>query len=93
MQRASSKVLDKMDLKKAQSAAADKAGGKKIVEYVGDIKQELKKIDWTSKEELKAYTKIVLVSAFVFGMAIYFIDLTIQAILNSFNIIVRFFGG
>lgn len=93
VQRASSKVLDKMDLKNTHSTAADKASRKKTVEFVGEVKQELKKIDWTSKDELKAYTKIVLVSTFLFGMAIYFIDLIIQSVLNSFSFIVRFFGG
>lgn len=92
MQRANSKVLEKMDVKKTRSATAEKASGKKIVEFIGDVKQELKKIDWTSKEELKSYTKIVLASTFLFGLFVYFIDLIIQSILNSFGFFLRLFG-
>lgn len=48
-------------------------------EFVGEIKAELKRISWTSPEELRAYTKIVVGATFFCGMGIYFMDLLIQA--------------
>ena len=72
MERANTKALQKMDVKKSRSAAWDV---KKVVTFVGEVKQELKKVEWTTKDEIKAYTKIVLISTFVFGFFIYFIDL------------------
>lgn len=94
MQRANSKVIEKMEMKKNRSSAGtNKIDGRKIVSFVGDVKQELKKVEWTSKEELKNYTKIVLVSTFAFGMCIYFIDLIIQGFLGGVNLLVKFFTG
>ncbi len=94
MQRANSKAIEKMDVKKSRSTAAGKAvDGKKMVEFVGDVKEELKKVEWTSKEELKTYTKIVLASTFLFGMLIYFIDLIAQGFLGGIHYIVRALAG
>ncbi len=50
-----------------------------VADFVGEIKAELKRINWTSPEELKTYTKIVVGATFFCGMGIYFMDLIIQA--------------
>lgn len=52
-----------------------------IADFIGEIKAELKRITWTSPEELKTYTKIVVGATFFCGMGIYFMDLFIQAAL------------
>jgi preprotein translocase subunit SecE len=79
-----------MDVKKSRSEAAARAiNGKKAIEFVGDVKQELKKVDWTSKEELKVYTKIVLASTFLFGMLVYIIDLVVQGVLGGISFLVK----
>lgn len=62
-------------------------------EFVGGIKEELQKINWTSPEELKVYTQIVVVTTFLFGMGIYFVDLLIQICLNGLGMIARLFAG
>ena len=62
-------------------------------EFVGDIKEELKKINWTSPAELRTYTKIVVASTFIAGMGIYFIDLIIQVSLNGLALIARLIAG
>ncbi len=94
MQRANTKAIQKMDAKKGRTTSASKKlEGKKVISFVGDVKQELKKVDWTSKEELKGYTKIVLASTFIFGMFVYFIDLFIQGFLGGINLLVKFFTG
>jgi preprotein translocase subunit SecE len=85
--------VQKMDVKKGRSTASAKAEGQKIVTFVGDVKQELKRVDWTSKSELKSYTKIVLVSTLIFGMFVYFADLIVQGLLGGFNFLVNLVFG
>lgn len=45
---------------------------------LADVKSEFSKISWTSPEELKVYTKIVVGAALFFGMGIYFADVVIR---------------
>ena len=86
--------VQRMDVKKSRTTStANKMDGKKIVDFVGEVKQELKKVEWTDKNELKSYTSIVLISTLIFGMFIYFIDLIIQGFLGGINFLVKFFGG
>ena len=70
---------------------AQSSGG--IFNFVGDIKSELKKVTWTSKEELQLYTKIVVMATFLCGMGIYFVDLFIQGLLATINAIALGFSG
>jgi preprotein translocase subunit SecE len=87
VQEANSKVIDKTRPDKLLTTSEPK--GKAVVNLVGDIKQELKKVEWTSKEELQVYTKIVLASTFLFGLAIYVIDLAIQGVLGGINLLLK----
>lgn len=64
-----------------------------VVNFVGDIKTEFKKVSWTSKEELKTYTKIVVAATFLFGLGVYFMDLFIQTALSALNFALRFITG
>lgn len=77
-----------MEPKKSQQTALHSSKDKeavaaqkklKVADFVGEVKAELKRINWTSPEELKTYTKIVVGTTFFFGMGIYFMDLIIQA--------------
>lgn len=71
--------------------AAVKAGQWKS--FLANIKAEFKKISWTSPEELRTYSKIVVATTFFFGMGIYFMDLAIQIVLNSLGFVMRLLGG
>lgn len=51
-------------------------------EWIEGIKQEIKTIHWTSPEELKTYTKVVVGATFFFGMGVYFVDFFIHGALN-----------
>ena len=53
--------------------------------FLGDIKSEFSKISWTSPEELRTYTKIVVAGTFIFGMGIYLMDIIIQTVLSGLN--------
>lgn len=61
--------------------------------FVGNVKEELKKITWTSPEELRVYTIITVAATFTLGLGIYFIDILIQLTLNGFSNIIRFIFG
>lgn len=78
-----------IEAKKPQPVASSKetpsVNATKVVDFVGDVKTELKRITWTSPEEFRTYTKIVIAAAFVLGMGIYLTDLMIQTVLNALN--------
>ncbi|MGM0440030.1 MAG: preprotein translocase subunit SecE [Chlamydiota bacterium] len=82
-----------MAAKKTNTVHPNKMTGKQIFGFIGDLKAEFKKISWTSKDELKVYTKIVVASIFAFGMAIYITDLLIQTALSGIDIIFRWIAG
>lgn len=80
-----------MEEKKAQHAQESRA--KEAFEFVGDIKSEFTKITWTSREELRVYTKAVVIATFLFGMAVYFVDILIQYGLFALDFMLRFITG
>lgn len=90
-----------MELKKTQQlskpvsvqAKDTPAKSVQLRDFFGDIKSEFTKISWTSPEELRSYTKIVVMMTIIFGMGIYFMDLIIQLVLNSLGFIMRLIGG
>jgi preprotein translocase SecE subunit len=58
---------------------------KKKLSYFREVQNELKKVTWTSKVELIFCTKAVIIATFIFGFAIYLVDLAIGGILNTAN--------
>lgn len=83
--------VQKMDMNKNRLSASSKINGKRAVNFVGEVKQELKKVEWTNKSEIKNYTKIVLLSTLFFAMFVYLIDLIMQGLLGFFNLVIKFF--
>jgi preprotein translocase subunit SecE len=84
--RANQKAIDKMDLEKSGvSRTSKQIEGRKAIYFFRDIKQELKKVEWTNKEELKGYVKIVLISVLSLAVVVYGIDLIIQGALGLIN--------
>lgn len=84
-----------MEVKKPQQtlAAERSFSFKKVQSFVADVKGEIQKITWTSREELVVYTKIVVGATFVFGMSIYLLDLLIQGTLGSLNFLLHLISG
>jgi preprotein translocase subunit SecE len=88
-----------MEVKKTQqlaSGASSKeasASKKKARDFVGEIKSELMKISWTSPEELKTYTKIVVGATFFCGIGLYIMDLVIQTTLSVLESALRIIIG
>jgi preprotein translocase subunit SecE len=68
-------------------------GEKTKSNYFREVQQELKKISWTTKDELIVSTKIVVGTAIIFAFAIYFADLAIRGALGLIHLAVRLIGG
>ena len=74
--------------KKKNNAIAKKPNffvrvGKKIKKFFKDVVGEMKKVVWTSKEDLKKSTKLVLVTVVAVGLAIAVVDTVCSLIINS----------
>lgn len=81
----SQKITDLNALKKKK--AKDKRN------FFQDMKEEMKKVSWTSKDELKTCGKIVIGSIFVLGIGIYLVDLFIRLALDGIGNLVRLIGA
>ncbi len=57
--------------------------GKRIAKFTKDIVGEMKKVVWTSKEDLKKSTKLVLLTVVAVGLAIAVVDTVCSLIINS----------
>ena len=57
--------------------------GKKIKKFFKDVVGEMKKVVWTSKEDLKKSTKLVLITVVAVGLAIAVVDTACSLIINS----------
>lgn len=66
---------------------------KRLFSYVQELKEELKKVNWTTKDELKLSTKVVIGATFLFGLGIYLIDLVIKGCLDLIALVVHFIFG
>lgn len=68
-------------------------GEKKKISYIREVQNELKKVTWTSKLELIFCTKAVIIATFLFGLAIYAVDLGIRGVLESLaSVFQKIFG-
>ena len=61
--------------------------------YFREVQNELKKVTWTSKAELILCTKAVIIATFLFGFAIYGVDLVIRGMLDGAASLVRMLVG
>lgn len=61
--------------------------------FFGEVKQEFKKIAWTTKAEAITYTKVVFIAIFLGGFALYLMDLLVHGALWALGAVVRSMGG
>ncbi|MCB1113152.1 MAG: preprotein translocase subunit SecE [Chlamydiia bacterium] len=79
-----------MDLKREPVAKENGASQKAVnSRYIEEIKSEFRQITWTTKEELFAYTQIVVGATFVLGLGVYLVDLSIQTVLDTLTWLTR----
>lgn len=56
---------------------------KRIGDYLKEIKGELKKVTWPTKDDLIKTTIAVLVSSFIFGVFLFIVDMIFSRVINS----------
>lgn len=56
---------------------------KRIKKFFKDVAGEMKKVVWTSKEDLKKSTKLVLITVIAIGLAIAVVDTVCSFLINS----------
>jgi preprotein translocase subunit SecE len=61
--------------------------------YFREVLEELKKVNWTPRSELIASTRAVVLATFVFGFAVYGVDLIIRGGLNGVGTLFRWIFG
>lgn len=61
--------------------------------YIQDLKDELRKVSWTTKDELKLSTKVVIGATFLFGLGIYLFDLSVKGALDFIAHVVHYIFG
>ena len=61
--------------------------------YFREVQGELKKVTWTSREELVVSTKAVIIATFAFGLGIYLCDLVIRGAVNGLGTLARMIFG
>ena len=66
---------------------------RKKLSYFREVQNELKKVSWTSKEELIVSTKAVVFATFAFGFAIYLADLSVKGVLDGVASVFRLIFG
>lgn len=64
-----------------------------IFGFIRELKEELKKVSWTTKEELFFFTKIVVGATFILGFGIYIVDLCIKGFLDIIAAAARWIFG
>ena len=84
------KKVEKKAEKKAETKP-EKASNKKpgvfrrLRNYLGDVRSEMRRVVWPSREELKSYSVAIIAMLIVFGIVIWLVDSGIVAALVGFT--------
>ena len=66
-----------------------KEAPRNLITFYGDVKTELKKVTWPSKNEVYGTTLVVIVTVFFFGVYLFLVDILLR---NGVQQIFRFFS-
>ena len=75
--------MEKVTMEKGSISLVQEATDQLRRGYVRELKEELKRVSWTSRDELVLSTKIVVGTTFVFGLGVYLVDLVVRGALNG----------
>ncbi len=82
-----------MDTNVKLSRSTSEVTKRSALSFIQEFKEELKKVTWTTKQELIFCTKIVLGATLIFGLGIYLADLIINSALHAVRYIMHFIFG
>ncbi len=66
-----------------------KEAPRNLITFYGDVKTELKKVTWPSKNEVYGTTLVVIVTVFFFGVYLFLVDILLR---NGVQQIFKFFS-
>jgi preprotein translocase subunit SecE len=84
--------VDKLEAPKEIREEQEKSRIRKMG-YLQELKNELRHVTWTSKDELVLFTKVVVGATFAFGLGIYGVDLLIKSCLTGFKTLIHLIFG
>ncbi len=88
-QSGSSKAVAKTEKKaeKKPEKKSDKKPGlfRRFFNYLAEVRSELRRVTWPSKEELKSYSVAIIAMLIVFGVVIWLVDSGIVAALVGYT--------
>ena len=72
---------------KPEKKKADKKPGifRRLLNYLGDVRSEMRRVVWPSPEELKSYSVAIVAMLIVFGIVIWLVDSGIVAALVGYT--------
>ena len=80
------KKAEKKPEKKAEKKSDKKPGiFRRLLNYLGDVRSEMRRVVWPSKEELKSYSVAIIAMLIVFGVVIWLVDSGIVAALVGYT--------
>lgn len=77
----------------AEPSAKQTSKKKTVFGFIQDLKDELRKVSWTTKAELILSTKVAIGAIFLFGLGIYLVDLVVKGALDFIALVVHFIFG
>ncbi|QVL55110.1 MAG: preprotein translocase subunit SecE [Simkaniaceae bacterium] len=85
----------KPDMSVSQKIAELSVAKKKAkkANFLHNMKEEMKRVTWTTKDELRTCGKIVIGAIFFLGLGIYLVDLLIRLVLNGIGNLARLIGA
>ncbi|MGV7927730.1 MAG: preprotein translocase subunit SecE [Spirochaetota bacterium] len=55
---------------------------KKIVAYVKEAREELKKVTWPDRDEVTSFTMVVIVSVIIVSLFLWFVDSALMSLIK-----------
>lgn len=55
---------------------------KKIVTYVKEAREELKKVTWPDRDEVTSFTMVVIVSVVIVSLFLWFVDTALMSLIK-----------
>lgn len=62
---------------------------KRVIPFLSEVKAEIKKVTWPSKNEVYSTTIVVIIAAIFFGFYLFFMDLIFSWVISQIK---SFFG-
>ena len=79
-------VAEKKSEPKPEKKPEKKPGDfRRLRNYLGDVRSEMRRVVWPSKEELKSYSVAIVAMLIVFGVVIWLVDSGIVAALVGYT--------